>query len=319
VPLILSLLLELLPGVGALMFYSMLSVFFGMDPVEGLLFYLMYGLVLCTSSVWMRKWGWKSFLAAEVLLAGYAVVIYLVLGWFTYMEIAPGMVWEGLIGTALNQLLMIGCYPFIVERKPVTKKNAGPAQKHRERSVPKRVEKRRPAKGSSYEEYVEDSFPAIAAFKDRKITVYKHSKLVAEIARQAAFNIGCDGGLAKAGGMYHEIGQGIGEDDVKESLAIISEYRLPKQLAKIVKERDGIGSLPSSKEAAVVMLSDAVVTALENNHKKDTDILSPAVVIENVLDTRKEAGKLKASGLSVDEIEIIGATFQKLLVRDEAI
>ncbi len=157
-------------------------------------------------------------------------------------------------------------------------------------------------------------FPAMAEFSEREPIFYKHSRLVARLSSQAAAGIGADTLLAEAGGLYHEIGKGMGEDDVQESLGICKKYRIPASVQDIIKEHNPDRKTPSSKEAAIVMISDTIVTMMEQNRKKNLNEDMEGM-IARAFKKREDSGAFLLSGLTQQDITALSDFYNRILGR----
>lgn len=151
--------------------------------------------------------------------------------------------------------------------------------------------------------------PVVQLMRSKSASVYYHSNEVAEMARLAAKRIGADYNLAYAGGLFHDLGKVSGSEYIKEGLKLAEEYGIPGDIRTIMVEHNVKSRLPKSKEAAIVMLSDTVVSTIEyvkgTMDKKD---ISEQVLVENAINKRLTSGALNKSGLSIEEFNIIKET-----------
>lgn len=153
-----------------------------------------------------------------------------------------------------------------------------------------------------------DNAPAMAFMKNKSASLYYHSIEVAEMSRLAAKRIDANYQLAYAGGLYHDLGKTAGSEYIKEGLRLADKFGIPKDVKTIMVEHNVKSRLPKSKEAAIVMLSDTAVSAIEyvkgTMDKKD---ISERAIMENALNKRANTGALKNSGLTMAEFEQIKA------------
>ena len=151
--------------------------------------------------------------------------------------------------------------------------------------------------------------PAVQLMKKKSASLYYHSTEVAEMSRLAAKRIGADYNLAYAGGLFHDLGKVAGSEYIKEGLKLAEQYGIPKDIRTIMVEHNVKSRLPKSKEAAIVMLSDTVVSTIEyvkgTMDKKD---ISEQILVENAINKRLTSGALNKSGLSIEEFNIIKET-----------
>lgn len=93
--------------------------------------------------------------------------------------------------------------------------------------------------------------------------LYLHADRIAAISESAALAAGLSGNIARAGGLYHEIGKLKGKDYVKEGLTLAKEYHLPEVIVNIIASHNLKADKPSSPEGAVVMLTVSLDAAKE--------------------------------------------------------
>lgn len=138
--------------------------------------------------------------------------------------------------------------------------------------------------------------------------LYQHSLKVAEMAENAAVLLDCNVKLAKAGGLYHEIGKLRSMDYIKDGVQIAKEHDFPKEAIDIIKQHNSKFEKPKSKEAAIVMLTESVISTInyfENEKKKALKDGKPIKeqdlnkIVENIFDIRLSKGTLDESGITI--------------------
>ena len=159
----------------------------------------------------------------------------------------------------------------------------------------------------------DENYVALRLIKNKSTSLYYHSTEVAELARLAARRIGADEELAYAGGIYHDLGKIAGNEYIKEGLALADKHGIPRSVKAIMVEHNVKSRLPRSKEAAIVMLCDTAISAVEylkgTMDKKD---MSEKVIIENALNKRISSGALHKSGLTIEEFDKIKEVLIKI-------
>ncbi|MEE0685311.1 MAG: HDIG domain-containing protein [Lachnospiraceae bacterium] len=149
----------------------------------------------------------------------------------------------------------------------------------------------------------------VQLIKKKSASLYYHSNEVAEMSRLAAKRIGADYNLAYAGGLFHDLGKVSGSEYIKEGLKLAEQYGIPKDIRTIMVEHNVKSRLPKSKEAAIVMLSDTVVSTIEYvKGTMDKKEISEQVLVENAINKRLTSGALNKSGLTIEEFNIIKET-----------
>lgn len=145
----------------------------------------------------------------------------------------------------------------------------------------------------------------INSFHEYSVELFSHSMKVSMISRDAAETVGADEVLAQAGGMFHEIGRMNNKKDyVKEGVSIGKKYGFPKELIHIIKQHSAGNDCPETEEAAIVMLSDCILSSNEffvNKGKRDS--VSDRQLVESVFNNRIKKGSLSKSGLTEDKID----------------
>ena len=191
---------------------------------------------------------------------------------------------------------------------------------------------------------------------------YHHSLIVANLAETAAYEIGANTALARAGAYYHDIGklknpQMFSEnqtgynphDDLapETSAKIITqhprngvemglEYNLPRVILDVIREHHGTslvkffyykalkaygaenvteeeyryqGTIPTSRESAVVMLADTVEAAVRSVLGSGKTLEEAEGVVKNLIKDKLDDGQLDHSGLGIHELEIVRKAF----------
>lgn len=194
---------------------------------------------------------------------------------------------------------------------------------------------------------------------------YHHSLIVANLAETAAYEIGANTALARAGAYYHDIGklknpQMFSEnqsgynphDDLapETSAKIITqhpkngvemglEYGLPGIIIDVIREHHGTslvkffyfkalkaygaekvteaeyryqGTVPTSRESAVVMLADTVEAAVRSILGSGKTLEEAEGVVKTLIKDKLDDGQLDHSGLGIHELEIIRKAFLKV-------
>ena len=153
-------------------------------------------------------------------------------------------------------------------------------------------------------------YSLIKGMKNNSVSLYNHSIEVAELSAMAAKAINADEDIAFAGGLYHDIGKMAGTNYVHEGIKIAGRYKLPSEIKNIIIEHNVKNRLPKSKEAAIVMLADTAVSAVEylRSNKKNVDEVT---VFENSLMTRLKNGALNDSKMTIAEFNAVKDVFMQ--------
>ncbi len=164
---------------------------------------------------------------------------------------------------------------------------------------------------SSYEVLCSPTNELLMRLKQHSEALYAHSLYIADISSRAAKLVGASDQLAMAGGLYHEIGKLNGKNYVEEGLIIAEDYAFPKELKAILREHNIKYDKPHSVEAAIVMLSDSVVSTIEYIKKSDEKKYTANKIIDNIFQLRMDKGTFDEAKLSLVDFKLLKEFYQK--------
>ncbi len=164
---------------------------------------------------------------------------------------------------------------------------------------------------SSYDVLCSPTNDLLLKLKQYSETLYQHALRIADLSERAATVIGAQEQLAKAGGLYHEIGKMNGKNYIEEGLIIAEDYAFPKELKSIIKEHNIKQDKPNSVEAVIVMLSDSVVSTIEYLEKTGEHKFTTNKIIDNIFQMRMEKGTFDNAKLSLKDFKLLKEFYQK--------
>lgn len=161
-----------------------------------------------------------------------------------------------------------------------------------------------------YQEINDPEYALLTELKKENPKAYFHAIHTAYFSEKIAKKIGANEMLAKAGGYYHKIGKMRGNQNLKNALAIADEHDFPPALVSLLKEYGGKNTVLRSKEAAIVIFADAMVSSVSFLFEKDKNATLDYERIANVVFQKQMAGGvLDHCLLTMDELTIIRKTF----------
>ncbi|HKL79346.1 MAG TPA: HD domain-containing protein [Mobilitalea sp.] len=163
---------------------------------------------------------------------------------------------------------------------------------------------------TSYELLCADDNVLLKRIKEYSEALYQHSVMIGDISERAASLIGADAILAKAGGLYHEVGKIIGKDYIEEGQKIAEEYAFPNALKEILRQHNIKHEKPASVEAAIVMLTDNVLSTVEYIRKTGDNKFTSDKIIDNIFQMRMDKGTFDDSSLSVKDYKALKVFYQ---------
>lgn len=158
--------------------------------------------------------------------------------------------------------------------------------------------------------YLQDDYPLILQLKEED-TLYQHSYEISRLSGLAARELGCNEALAAVGGMFHEAGRMLSPENYMEGNAVLAEqYGFPEDLAAVIRQHNTGSEIPKSPEAAVVMLSDCIVSTseyLRKNGKRNA--ISDDQLVMSIFTNRINKGGLDEAGLTDAQLDILKAFY----------
>ncbi len=158
----------------------------------------------------------------------------------------------------------------------------------------------------NYARFITSDAPLMKRLNDEKPNTYRHSLLIGILSEKAAKKIGANEALAKAGGFYHEIGKLENGDYIEEGVRLAMLQELPTPLVNIIKQQNGKMEKPDTKESAIVMLTDSIITTIKYFEKQPKELRrSTDKIIDNIFKVRLEQGILEKVPLTLNEFHIL--------------
>lgn len=163
----------------------------------------------------------------------------------------------------------------------------------------------------------DEKAPLLIKLSREYSTAFLHARRVALVAGQTAEQLqDVDSLLVMTGGYYHEIGRLKGRNTLENTLAVAEQEAFPEALQNILREHTVNGENPSSKEAAVLFLTDNICTMCEYLKKTHQGNLLIEKVIDKAFSLRVAKGDLGGSGLTIKDFSIIRNTMAEIIKED---
>ena len=193
----------------------------------------------------------------------------------------------------------------VPEMSPDVEAGIGPEPEENKRQEPEASEE-----SFDMMAYLQDDYPLILQLKEED-TLYQHSYEISRLSGLAARELGCNEALAAVGGMFHEAGRIISPDNYMEGNAVLAEqYGFPEDLAAVIRQHNTGSEIPKSPEAAVVMLSDCIVSTseyLRKNGKRGA--ISDDQLVMSIFTNRINKGGLDEAGLTDAQLDTLKAFY----------
>ncbi len=197
--------------------------------------------------------------------------------YLTYFEIKNTVfIWCG--GVALAQAVLISVFHGILIRPML-------AERH-----------------SLYSIMLMDEYELVRVIKKYSMFEYAHAIKVARLSRIIASIVECDEEVAAAAGFYYRIGKMEGEPFIENGVKIASEHGFPIEVIQILSEYGGELRPISSRESAIVHMTNAVITKLEQlGNEHIAGEWNQDIVVYQTLNEASQSGLYDESGLSMNQ------------------
>ncbi|WP_099467630.1 HDIG domain-containing metalloprotein [Konateibacter massiliensis] len=272
-------------GVLFQIYLSVMMTLISADSIEALAFYLVSGLIGCAVAKYFSQKKNILYASFVVLTANLAVTG--VLEYLKNETVDSKYIISSLICTFGGIVIIVLSMPYIyyrVDNKLKTK----------------------------LLRITDTDYELLVMLKNYSKDLYDHSYRVAKLSERVAYKIGADSLLAKAGGYYHKIGKLEGKDFINHGVDIARSYAFPDEVVDIIKQHTGRSQSPKSTEAAIVMLSDNIITAFEYLEDKQNELVfDKDMVIDQVVDAKLEKNALDDSGLTLKMFRDIKKCFKQ--------
>lgn len=154
----------------------------------------------------------------------------------------------------------------------------------------------------SYETILDENYPILTDIRKISTLEYNHAIRVANISGECADLIGVDKLLCMAGGLYYNASNISPKGDSESFFNHLENICFPPDLINLLIERDTIKYPPSSKESAIVNISDIIVTKIEAIYKKaDKSNWNTSMIVYQTLNDCSKSGVYDNSGLGMNE------------------
>ena len=148
--------------------------------------------------------------------------------------------------------------------------------------------------------------PLLVKLKEFSREEYFHAIHTAYLCDRIAKKLALDDSAAKAGGYYHKIGILKGENSFENVKLVLEEYKVPEKVMEILKEYLNKEEDIVSKETAILLISDTMISSISYLFSKDANArLDYEKLIQAVFKKKLESGILNHNRLSIGELEEI--------------
>lgn len=263
--------------------------------LERMLFYFILGAIIC----FLGKYLYKASTAVYVIIIVLScnIIFLFVMNSFIFQNSLNENTVYSVASTFVVMLVMYG----IMAVKGI--KPAGNLDLEEENIKEKKED-------TIYDVILNEDYELLQQLKAKSPSLYSHCNKVAELAANGAVILGCSEKIAKAGGLYHEIGRLVSKDYITAGVTLLEERKFPQEVIDILKQQNAKTEKPKSKEAAVVMLAESVVSTITYLAKEKKKALAEGKeykeqplnkVVENIFDIRFSKGSLDEAGVTILE------------------
>ncbi len=166
-------------------------------------------------------------------------------------------------------------------------------------------------------ELCDEGSSLLTLFAQKCPNAFLHSRRVAIFASEVAERMdNVNPLLVKCGGYFHEIGRLYGAKSLENTLAFADKEGFPSSLRGILREHTVDGDKPTSKEAALILLTDNICSMCEHLRKTQKGRILVVKVIDRALNLRLTKGDLSQSGLTAKDLAMIRNVMAEVIRED---
>lgn len=167
-----------------------------------------------------------------------------------------------------------------------------------------------PKKEDNYELILDENYELLQQLRRKSVRIFEHSKEVANLARKGAVLLEINENIVAAGAFYHEIGRVVSKNYIEAGVYLLQKYEFPVEVIDILKQQNAKIELPKSKEAAIVMLAESIVSTITYFEKEEEKAVKSGQkyektslrdVVEHIFDVRFNKGDLDEAGFTILE------------------
>ena len=163
-----------------------------------------------------------------------------------------------------------------------------------------------------YMEINDPECPLLVQLKELSKEEYYHAVHTAYLGDRIAKKLGLNEKSIKACGYYHRIGILKGENTWENVAAICKEYRIPPDAVKVLREYIDPTQDMVSKETAVILFADCIVTSISRLFAKDNKAkLDYEKIINTIFENKLGSGELNKSDISIAQIREMRKIFSE--------
>ncbi len=254
-------------------YFSVLVTLICGQTLENLIFYIFSGIVgclLCEYFLNKKTFFYASIIVLTINVSFSEVLYYISAGSITYKNIIGST-----LCTLIGLVIICAILPYVVFKVNVddTKK---------------------------LNEICDEEYDLMNMFRTSAPELYAHSVRVGNLAEIGAKTVGANPLVAKAGGYYQKIGRLEGKEYIKYGVEIGEAYDFPRSVIDIIKQQNGRKERPKTIEAAIVLMSDTVISAFEIiDDKKNQLNYDRELIVEQVLKNKMERDMFDESGMTI--------------------
>lgn len=154
-----------------------------------------------------------------------------------------------------------------------------------------------------YMEINDPECPLLVQLKELSKEEYYHAIHTAYLGDRIAKKLGLNEMAIKACGYYHRIGILKGENTWENVEQICKEYRIPPDARRALKEYIDPNEDMVSKETAVILFADCIVSSISRLFAKDPKAeLNYVKIIDTIFENKLNSGELFKSDISIAQI-----------------
>lgn len=301
-PMLIAMLIDVNYGICfQLLFSFVMSVLSG-NNMDSLLFYIIFGILGCILAQYMVEMS-KIIYVLIIFISSNITLIFIMNNFMMDRSVNVNVAFSVLSSLLVCAILLVASSFY----KRMYVKNMD-VQKL---LVPEETVADSVMDSQTIEKLIQDEYLLLVQLRNFSKKLYQRSMDIGDISAEAAGRIEADVNLTKAGGYYCKIGRIEGKDYINEGVKILKKYHFPDEIVHIVEHHNLKYGNPSSKEGAIVMLTDSIISSIDAmKSRKDAKPVPISKLIDGIFVLKLSKSNLDECGLSVTDLKVLKEFYQ---------
>lgn len=274
--LLLMLFTDFAVGICAYALFCMNITLLSASAADVFFYYFITGLFAMALYVRILK-GTFCIVKPVIMISAVSIVLYTALSVLRFFKLTADMIINPMIGLLLN-IFILSIALYVYNRNVLHPDS------------------------DKYAQINDPEYTLLMQLKSQDKDTYFLAIHTAYLCDRIADRLGLDRSLLKAGGYYERIGILLDKKYYEKNREIMKQHRFPSELISLIEECTPQKSNPKHKEAAIIMMSDAVITGISHLiRKKPDEKIDYGKIIDVVIEKMQRSGVFRECNMTLGE------------------